>query len=345
MIEPAFVRYEPRFVEDCIFLAVRGRPEEKLYHRERNRHYEIADPQERERAFQNLNQGWFMRLGLTDPIEKAVSEQPHLRSRIGYCLVARAPGKKEEGAELFVDSQEGSGTGEKSAAGIFLRPQSLLDSAKLLTFLRHELLHITDMLDPSFGYEPALPMAEGGPTHDRLLNERYRVLWDTTIDGRMVHWGWAEEKVRDERLGDFNRFFPMLGDETVQAFRRFFERESHTHTELVAFARNPRASIGSSQMRSYPGSRCPLCGFPTYAFTPEPESMPGQVITLIVQDFPHWHPSQGLCLQCADLYGAEIGANSKPRIAPSSSSHSQNSALFDRPEIRVFQQPLGPNLR
>ena len=302
MIQPAFLRYDPRFIEDCILLAVRRHPDEKLYHGERDCLYEIADPEERERAFQNHSRGWFMRLGLADPIEKAVRERPDLLSAIKYCLVARALERKEEGSELFVSSEEGLNDKGRRMGRILLRPDSLLDPCALLTFLRHELLHITDMLDPHFGYEPALPSSGTWPAHDRLLRERYRVLWDTTIDGRMHRLGWTLEKVRDERLGDFKCAFPMLGEHTVGAFRHFFEQGPHTHSELVGFACSPWALSTGFQIVPQPGSRCRLCGFPTFAFAAEPESMPVEVIAQIVQDFPQWHPSRGLCLQCADLY-------------------------------------------
>lgn len=324
MIAQTFLRYEPRFIEDCVFLAVRGHAEERLYHRERDRLYEIVEQEERERAFQNLNTRWFLRLGLADPIETAVSEQPTLLSSLSHCLVARAPGKKEEGAELFVAPKETAGEREKPTACILLRPQTLLDHPRLLTFLRHELLHIADMLDPSFGYEPALPAAEGGPTHDGLLKDRYRVLWDATIDGRMARRGRAPEPTRAERLREFCRLFPMFGEESEQVFRSFFDQESHTHAELVSFASNPRIAM---EGRTQPGSRCPLCGFPTHAFEAAPEHLSLQVIAEVTQDFPQWQPSHGLCLQCADLYRARaVSACSTTR--PRGATPDRHPALF-----------------
>ena len=314
MTQPLLLRYEPRFLEDCVFLAARGHVQEKLYHRERNRVYEIAEPEERERAFHNLDTGWFMRLSLADPIEKAVSEQPFLSSSVGHCLVARAPGKKEEGAELFVPPKELAGKREKPTACILLQPQSLLDPARLLTFLRHELLHIADMLDPSFGYEPALPAAEGGPTHDRLLKDRYGVLWDATIDGRMARRGWVPAALRAERLAEFSHAFPMLGRQTEQLFSHFFDWESHTHAELVAFACHPRAALQDPAPGPSAGSRCALCGFPTYSFEPEPDRLPAEVIARINQDFPRWRPADGLCTQCAEIYRTRTSLLVEPHI-------------------------------
>lgn len=300
------LRYEPRFIEEAVFLALREGPDARLFYRQRNALYEISDPEERERAFQSLHQEWFPRLRLADQIEKAINEQALLATAVGLCLVICAPARREEGADLLVSFEESLNTKERRTLRILLRPESLLDPLALLTFLRHEFFHITDMLDPLFGYEPVLPVAEAGPPHDRLVRDRYRVLWDATIDGRMVRRGWAPESIRIQRLQDFGLTFSMLEEKTAQVFARFFDQEPHTHAELVAFARNPRADGGLPREMAHPGGRCSLCAFPTYSFEPEAESLPTAVIAEIHRDFPQWHPAESLCVQCADLYRARI---------------------------------------
>jgi hypothetical protein len=277
---------------------VRERPEERVYQRERAPIYRIANPEDRERAFRDFDMRWFARLGLANPIEQAFTEAPAVLAHVGHCLVAAAPEKKLEGAELFVPPHTAA---EKPAACILLRPESLLDGARLLAFLRHELMHLTDMIDPAFGYEPALPEAAGGPTHDVLLKNRYRVLWDTTIDGRLARRGWAQASARAERCEEFSRTFSMLGAESQDRFERFFDQDGHTHAELVAFATDPRTGFRGA---AAPGSRCALCGFPTYDFEPEAEKLPEKVVIAIAGDFPAWRPAHGLCAQCADLYRA-----------------------------------------
>jgi hypothetical protein len=303
-MEHAAVRYDSRFMEEAVFFALWDHPEASAFQKARDRLYEIADAEERDRAFQDLNREWFGRLEIADPIENAVREQPLVSSSITCCIVSQAPGKKEEGAELFVSTDEGLTEREHRTVRLLLRPESLLNPERLLTFLRHELFHIADMLDPGFGYEPALPAAEGGPTHDRLLIDRYRTLWDVTIDGRMSRHGWLSESSRADHLAYFGRLFSMLGDRTEEIFSRFFDHEPHTHVELVAFACNPRVDAGNAPHTFHPGSRCSLCGFPSYVFEPEPENLLAEVVAEITQDFPHWLPSQGLCMQCADLYRA-----------------------------------------
>ncbi len=309
------LRYDPGLVEQAVFLAIESHLEAKKFHRDRDRVYRIAHPEERERAFQDLHQAWFFRLGLSEQIEKAISEEPRLSSEVKSCLVSRAPGKQEEGAELFVNPEEKLSERERRTVGIFLRPESLLDPSALLTFLRHELMHIADMLDPAFGYEPDLPTAEGGPTHDRLLKDRYRVLWDATIDGRMVRRGWGADSVRNESLREFCRTFPMFGQQSESLFGRFFDHEPHTHVELVAFVFDPRAIVGTAK-GPHQGSRCPLCGFPTYTFEPEPERLSPELILQITRDFPAWQCADGLCVQCADIYRAHAVSTSASQILP-----------------------------
>jgi hypothetical protein len=135
----------------------------------------------------------------------------------------------------------------------------------------------------------------------------------------MVRRGWALESLRAERLREFCSTFPMFGQKSESRFSYFFDQEPHTHAELVAFILDPRA-VKATPAAPHPGSRCPLCGFPTYAFESEPERLPDELIIRITGDFPSWHPSHGLCAQCADLYRShEIStrtAKSLPGVYP-----------------------------
>jgi len=309
--------YQPALVEEAVFLALMNHPDAERFERERVRLYELKDAEARDLAFQDFHWKWFSHLGLEEPIVQALSEQPLVESSVQRCLAAPAPGKREEAAELFVSHDERLSAEERRTVSIFLRPESLLDPAALLTFLRHELTHITDMLDPAFGYEPALPPAEGGPTHDRLLKERYRCLWDATIDGRMARRGWGAAQLRSERLEEFRRLFPMFGEESERLFSRFFDQEPHSHAELVALILEPRALTGAAAA-PHPGGRCPLCGFPTYTFEPDAGCLSPEVIDQITEDFPRWRPSHGLCRQCADLYRAHSLSARAERALPGS---------------------------
>jgi hypothetical protein len=178
----------------------------------------------------------------------------------------------------------------------------LFDAKALTLFLRHEFYHIADMLDAAFAYEPTLPKAEGGPTYDTLITNRYRVLWDVTINGRMVRRGWCDAAVRDGQFRDFVHAFPMLQEGVEELFSRFFDCKQPKHSDLARFAFDPREASGNLLRKFVAGSHCPLCKFPTHAYEAEPNALGTEILAAIQEDFPKWSPSLGLCTQCADLY-------------------------------------------
>jgi hypothetical protein len=93
-------RYDPCLVEEASFLAVRGRPEEQAFHAERDRIYDLADPEARDSAFHKHHASWFTHLRLDAPIEQAFAEQPAIAQAVRDCVVGRTSSHKDEGAEL-----------------------------------------------------------------------------------------------------------------------------------------------------------------------------------------------------------------------------------------------------
>jgi hypothetical protein len=172
------------------------------------------------------------------------------------------------------------------------------------------------MLDPTFGYEPTLPKAEGGPTYDTLITSRYRALWDATINGRMLRRGWCDATVREQQFSDFVHAFPMLQDRLDEPFSRFFDSEQPKHTDLVRFAFDPRQATGTLQRHATPGTHCPLCKFPTHAFEAQPGHLGTEVLAALKEDFPNWTASLGLCVQCADLYRSRQMSADALRLLP-----------------------------
>lgn len=292
------IEYEPRLVEEAVLLAVQGAGEGRAFRRERDRLYEVADPEARDAGFRAFHAGWFDRLGLGSGIVLALREHPSLATSVSRWLVAHACSSRDEGAELFVSSESETDGALRRAVVIRLRPETLTLPDRLRLLLRHELFHIADMVDPRFGYAPRLRVTDAGPSHERVLSDRYRVLWDAYIDGRLSRLGWAPPGIRADRLSEFARAFARLGERTEEAFGHFFGAASLSHAELVAFAVNPESILGAG----HPGGRCPLCRFPTHVFEPEPDRLSEAVRGQIRSDFPQWEADAGLCLQCADLY-------------------------------------------
>jgi hypothetical protein len=214
------------------------------FRRERNGPYSIADEEARETAFRSLHLRWFVRLGLHRIPDELVTMYADRTDRVRHCRVVRALGRRDEGADL-VDALTGTGEPGGPLLVVRLRASSLVDPDALRALLHHELSHVADMMDPAFGYERELPPSEHGPSTDNVLRDRYRVLWDLTIDGRLTRAGLVDESIRAARWREFAATFPMLGDACRGAFERWFGEPHPTHRQLAAFALAP-ASIAES---------------------------------------------------------------------------------------------------
>jgi hypothetical protein len=292
--------FSPDVAEEAVLLAVAGSDDEPGFRRARDPIYRLA-PEERELAFAGLHQAWLLRLGLDRPVRQALDELPQLAVATARCLVSRAFSRADETVDLLVAEEEPRRNGRSIL--IRVRASALQDGSQLLDWLRRELLKVSDMLDPSFGYEPSLPVS-GDPAGERLARERYRAIWEASATGRLVRRGVAGPEATDGAQRTFAAAFPMLHETIDESFRRFFAGEVHTHAEWAAFATAPCGVERHAPL--VPGGRCPLCRFPTHAPEPAPHSLPADVIAGIVADFPSWSLSAGLCRQCADLYRAEV---------------------------------------
>jgi hypothetical protein len=314
--------YDSRLIEEAVFHAQRDFYVSGELDKLRNRIYEIPDADAREDRFNELYRSWFARLGLGKAVEQAFREQTSVIAQVDDCFIVYATQAKQEGAELFVAADKSVDGHARRTLRILLRSESLLDAKSLLTFLRHELFHIADMLDPAFGYEPTLPKAEGGPTHDTLITNRYRVLWDVTIAGRMMRHGWSDGAVRAQQLSEFLRAFPMLAEDFEELFAKFFDAEQPRHAALASFAFDPRDAGGGLIRGSATGTHCPLCKFPTHSYEPAPKDLGDEILTAIREDFPNWQPELGVCSQCAELYRGRQLSMAALRLIPGWSSQS-----------------------
>jgi hypothetical protein len=281
-------------VEEAVWLALRDETGDD-FHTQREALYEIADAEDRERGFAELARARFERLGLRRLLERVLAERPRIAAAVGLCTVSRATRPREEGTELYVQTHPRKTPGpEDRRLHIRLRPETLVDARAARSLLRSELLHVADMLDPIFRYEPRLSASDAGPTHDRLLLERYGALWSTTVTGRLVRSEMLPPTARGAAFSRFARAFPALPG-TEAAFERLFSGERPTHAELVRFAQAPNAATGAPS-----GTwRCPLCGCPVQGSR---DIADDALATRIRREFPNWRPEAGACLRCRELY-------------------------------------------
>jgi hypothetical protein len=232
------VEFSSRLVEETLWTALKGHAGERAFHAEREPIYRLADPEERDRAFARLHERWFADLRLGEPVLLALSEQDGWPARVSRIRLVAAISARQEAGELFV-----AGPSERSVA-IAILPATLADGRRALALLRRELMHVSDMLDPAFAYEPTLPRRPVGPAHDRVLQDRYRALWRCSVDGRLVGAGKLEEGVRAERLRDIEGTFSSLGERVTGLFERLFAGPRPCHAELVRIAQDPERALG-----------------------------------------------------------------------------------------------------
>jgi len=298
------LEFDAALIEEAVLLRSEVAPaeERRRFRRDRDPLYELDDPEARERRFRDLHLGWFRSWRLSDPILQALNERATVVLWTSRCLVAPAASAKEEYADLREDRLASSReAGTRNALVLQLRPSTLADPTRLLALVRRELFYVVDLIDPEFAFDGGPPLGKGSPAAADLMRQRYRALWDTTVDGRMAAAGWIPAGGEERSRTRFGAAFPMLQAGTERAFERFFHGSRPSHPDLLAFAADPAAAAGSPSRSAGP---CPLCRMPAPAFHPDPESLGPALLAALQSDFPAWRPAAGLCPRCAELYAS-----------------------------------------
>ena len=263
------------------------------FHREREKLYSILDPDERNAAFFRLHLEWFREWGLESLLSAALGEFPELAKDLTLLAFRKSRGKKDEGAELYVND-----SGDRTGV-ISLCPERLEHELELAPFLRHELMHLRDMLDPGFGYRPDLAMSGRIQSQHSLARERYRLLWDVSIDGRISRTGKPTVATRDQRWSEFNGACTFWTEEKRQEiFDSLWANPNPTHAALEAWVCDPRQLQSGAGPR--PGAPCPLCGFPTFAWADA--ALNKAQADRIRTEFPDWAREHGICGRCFAVY-------------------------------------------
>jgi hypothetical protein len=280
------IEWEPRLVEEALGHALRARPEGRLFYPERERIERATAPDDRARALRAHDREWFARLGLDTPVARALGEQPAVADGIARCVVERAGCRRDAGAELVVRPR---GPWAPPAAGrlvrIRLEPDMLLVPARLLGFIRRAIQRVADLLDPRFGRAPW--------TGTPAARAAYRVVWDVTVDGRLMRRGLLPRTVRAARRREFLAAFRGLGPQAVLAFTRFFIDPAPTHAALLEFV--DRAAGVTGRLH------CPVCGRATAALGAV-TGLAGAIVAEIAADHPGWRVEDGCCPACEEAY-------------------------------------------
>jgi hypothetical protein len=300
------LRYEEDFIEAAVFLCASGRrkgvPALQIsrFHREREKLYGILDPDERNAAFFKLHLEWFREWGLEAPLNGLLEEFPLLRQHLAAVAVRKCQGRNDEGAELYVN-ESGRRTGL-----LALRVERFADDRALTNYLRHEFTHLHDMLDPAFGYSPMLDLPGLNAAQKRLANERYRLLWDISIDGRLAAAGQMPMATREQHASAFGRGYSFWPEaKQAETFATLWKNGRPRHADFLELIADPRGLRESH--RPGPGAPCPLCDFPTFSWG-DGEALAPELARRIAAEFPTWSPEQGLCHRCQETYQALASA-------------------------------------
>lgn len=292
--------FDDDLVEAVVLLGVRGqRPgvsplQIRRFHAQRERCYQVLDPDERARAFARLHREWFIEWGGEKILADAVHRFPRLSQALDALAFRKARSRQEEGAELF-------GNPEGGRRGVVaLRPDRLGDEEALTRFLHHEFAHLADMLDPAFGYTPDLNRAGPFAAHPRLVRERYCLLWDVRLDGLLLRRGLATVADEAQRRAEFEQAFAFLPPaRRADLFAALWTGQLARHDALLDIAADPRGLRG--RHAPVPGAPCPLCGFPAFQWV-NPSDLHPAARDRIHREFPAWNESEVLCTRCAEVY-------------------------------------------
>lgn len=297
--------YDENLIESALFLCTSGRRKGATgmqiarFHREREKLYSLLDLDERNAAFFKLHLDWFREWGLEQSLTGVLREFPLIRERLGVLAVRQTHRHDDEGAELYVNEA-------KERTGMLaLRLERLMKDAALRDYLRHEFTHLHDMLDPAFGYSPTLDLPGLNSAQKRLARERYRLLWDITIDGRLETAGHAPMQLHDQHAAAFARGYSFWPEQKrTETFSSLWECRAPRHSDFLRLISDPRGLRDAR--RPEPGASCPLCDFPTFQWA-NAAALPPAILQRIIAEFPAWQPAHSLCSRCLETYEAVAG--------------------------------------
>jgi hypothetical protein len=295
------LRFDDELVESAVFLCAR-RPRPGVtapllarFHRERERCYGILDPDLRQDAFARVHLDWFREWRLEELLTSPLHEFPRLPKALAVLAFRQSKRPQDEGAELYVNESD-------QRHGVLAMRAGWLDNESgLAFFLHHELSHLDDMVNPDFGYVPDLPLTQTRGAQDRLARERYRLLWDITIDGRLTRRGRAPAGCRAAHRAALTRAFAFWAESRqTEVFESLWTHPAPRHDRLAALAVDPR-DLGRAALLPTPGAPCPLCGFPTFAWA-DRAGFTEALLAVIQAEFPDWALSHGACAHCLEIY-------------------------------------------
>mgnify|MGYP001563396600 FL=1 len=235
------MEFDPAFVEEAVFWAARDTREAdntliQHFHNDRERIYQNAAEEDRNVSFQRLYGEYFEKLGIKDMFERVVVDFPLLNQPGILIFFKKVWSKRDEDTELYVD-------GPSKTVCLALTVNRILQPAGLQAILRHELLRISDMLDPRFQYVPHINLDGKDELEDNVIRDCFRILWDAYIDIRLGKKGHSVMKPAEERKKELQRavfFFKKSEQEYI--YSRLEGCEDLTQIDLIGWAQDARST-------------------------------------------------------------------------------------------------------
>lgn len=240
VVREATWEFDPCLVEQAVFHAVRGAATlEQAMHQEVDALYALPAGPGRERRFQQSYGRFFTVLELDRPLRELLGTFPLVAESVQRIVVREAAATRHEGAELLVRERgDAAGLAERTLM-VQLTPQHVVDVTPVRPRLLRDLLHVADMLDPDFGYDP-----DEFTGHDPVTNlarDRYRVLWDIYVEVRLHRAGLVDENRFGPLLRALAAVCPMThGGALEAAFETLRHATTVTHADLVAWTHTPQ---------------------------------------------------------------------------------------------------------
>ncbi len=317
-IEALEVIYDNQLVDDIVCKGL-ARQEASgdltLYNEYRDKRdtvYELEE-ERRPKRFRELDLDFFSRLGYDTFIKEVFDEFPDIGEKINEVHVRRATTKQNEGSNV-VD--------EGTKIIIRLYPELFVEgSSEIRTVIRHELMHVSDMMNSEFGYNVDEDFGRS-PMEERIIRDRYRLFWDISVDGRLINQGRETTASREERKKEFDSFFSKIPEETRDLiFDKLWNADGPMpHNRMVELSKDTNKVLAlaagsrsvdelvedTKKLGPLPGTTCPLCGFPSYDWIEE-VAKDEEIAKVINEEFPDWTSQDGVCSRCAEYYKIKAG--------------------------------------
>lgn len=283
----------------------------KEYHEKRDAIYEM-EPESRPKRFKALDKDFFNRLGYDVFIKEVFDEYPDIEEKIKEVHVRRATTRQNEGSNVVDEGRK---------VIIRLYPELFIEGKEISRVIRHELMHVSDMMNSKFEYDVDEDFGLS-PMEERIIRDRYRLFWDISVDGRLSNKGLETTASREDRKKEFDSFFSKIPDESRNLIfdQMWNAEEPLTHNRMVELAKDTNKVLAlvagnrsveelaeeTKKLGPLPGTTCPLCGFPSFDWVEEVAD-DEETVKVIIEDYPDWNAQDGVCSRCAEYYKIKAG--------------------------------------